>query len=275
MRQEPGASKAERGTDKSQLAVRARARKVQVRLTVATDPAAPSEILKAMRADPSRSVRRALAARTDASGSLLRELARDSDLKTRQLLAENPACPPDVLITLVEDGHWSVRWSLPEHPAANIEVCHAICRSTDEDLRRLLAERGGLDDETNTKLVSDPSPNVRAGLAAHTDAPDVLAILIADADPKVRTGATQNPLTTTDQHRLLARDRSAAVRAAAVMSEQLPYEDLQRLARDRSVNVRWWLATWPTTPESIVRVLAEDSHPDVVAQAKARLRKST
>ncbi|MFI6458554.1 hypothetical protein ACIBF6_44285 [Streptosporangium amethystogenes] len=273
--QKPGASGTDGGTSKADLDVRAHHQKVQIRLAVASDPATPPEILEAMATDPSRTVRRALAARTDAPGKVLRALAQDPDLKARQSLVKNPSCPSGVLITLVEDPHWSVRWSLPDHPAADADVRRAICQSADEDLRGLLAEQDGLDEETNSVLAADPSPNVRAGLAAHTDDPDILAALITDADPKVRVGATQNPITTTKQHRLLSNDKFATVRKAAITSGKLPYDELQRLAHDRSVDVRWCLAIWPTTPETVLRVLAEDPHPHVVAPARARLGENT
>nr|SBO91801.1 FOG: HEAT repeat [Nonomuraea gerenzanensis] len=176
-----------------------------------------------------------------------------------------------MLTTLVNDPHWSVRWSLPDHPAAGVEVRRAICRSTDEVLRRLLAECPVLDEETNATLAADPSADVRGALAAHTDDPHLLATLMTDADPKVRAHATQNPLTTLDDHRLLANDRSALVRAAAVKSDRLPLDELLRLTRDRSINVRWWLATWPSTPRAVLRLLAEDPHPEVASQAQATL----
>ncbi|MEU4534429.1 hypothetical protein AB0G15_06155 [Streptosporangium sp. NPDC023825] len=273
--QEPGASGTDGGTRKTDLDVRAHHKKVQIRWAVASDPATPPETLEAMATDPSRTVRRALAARTDAPGKVLRALAQDPDLKTRQTLVKNPSCPSDVLINMVEDPHWSVRWSVPEHPAADAEARRAICRSADEVLRGLLAEQDGLDGKTNSVLAADPSPNVRARLAAHTDAPDILATLITDATPKVRAGATENPITTTNQHRLLSNDKSATVRKAAVTSEKLPHDELHRLAHDRSVDVRWYLALWPTTPETVLRVLSEDPHPDVVAQAQARLGENT
>ncbi|MFI6817552.1 hypothetical protein ACIBG7_34495 [Nonomuraea sp. NPDC050328] len=271
MQQEPETSETNGSTEAAHLAARARAKRVGVRVTVASDPATPPEILHTMTADPSRAVRRALAARTDAPAELLRELARDPDLKTRQTLAENPACPPDALLTLVDDPHWSVRWSLPDHPGAGVEVRRAICRSADDVLRRLLAERSGLDRETSATLAADPAPAVRAGLAAYTDDADLLAALIAAPEPEVRVGAAQNVRATPAHLRLLADDRLAAVRAAAVQSGRLPHDAMERLAHDRSVNVRWWLATWPTTPPVIARFLLDDPDPDVAAQAQARV----
>ncbi len=250
---------------------RARHKMVQVRLAVASDPDTPADILEAMAADPSRRVRRALAARSDAPSGLLRALAGAQDLKTRQILVVNRACPPDVLVALVEDPHWSVRWSVPDHPAAGVEIRRAICRSADEVLRRLLAERPGLDEETNATLAGDASPDVRAGLAAHTHDAGILAGLTGDADAKVRAGAAQNPDLTLDQLCLLANDGIAAVRIAAVRSEDLPLDESQRLAHDRSVDVRWWLATCDATPEAVLRILTEDPHPDVARQARGNL----
>ncbi|GAA2815948.1 hypothetical protein GCM10020220_000080 [Nonomuraea rubra] len=91
---------------------------------------------------------------------------RTQTVADRLAVVANPACPPEILIILVDDPHWSVRWSLPDHPATGVEVRRAICRSADDVLRRLLAESGGLDAETNAALAADRSPDVRAGLAA-------------------------------------------------------------------------------------------------------------
>ncbi|MGN9786448.1 hypothetical protein ACTMTF_33835 [Nonomuraea sp. ZG12] len=159
-----------------------------------------------------------------------------------------------------------------DHPAAGVEVRRAICRSTDEVLRRLLAERPGLDEETNATLAADASPEVRAGLAAHTDDPDLLAESIRDPDPKVRVGAARNPHLTPDHLRLLVDDRIAAVRMVTMESDRLPHDALPRLAHDRSIQVRLWLAALPTTPEAVLRILAEDPHPDVAGQARAAVR---
>ncbi|MGW3351482.1 hypothetical protein ACWDA3_49980 [Nonomuraea rubra] len=56
---------------------------------------------------------------------------------------------------------------------------------------------------------------------------------------------------------------------------ELPPDELQRLAHDRSAHVRWWLTALHTTPQAVLRVLAEDPHPDVAFQARARLGQST
>ncbi|MFC7104125.1 hypothetical protein ACFQQB_29020 [Nonomuraea rubra] len=122
---------------------------------------------------------------------------RTQTVADRLAVVANPACPPEILIILVDDPHWSVRWSLPDHPATGVEVRRAICRSADDVLRRLLAESGGLDAETNAALAADRSPDVRAGLAAHTDDPHLLATLQTDPAPEVRARAAENPSPTT------------------------------------------------------------------------------
>ncbi|WP_425568043.1 hypothetical protein [Nonomuraea rubra] len=64
------------------------------------------------------------------------------------------------------------------------------------------------------------------------------------------------------------------MRMAAVQWGELPPDELQRLAHDRSVHVRWLLTALHTTPQAVLRVLAEDPHPDVAFHARARLGNS-
>lgn len=178
-------------------------------------------------------------------------------------------CPPDVLRELVGDPHWRIRWSTPDHPQADIGVKRAIVASPDSTLRRLLAELDDIEPEITYLLTEDDASEVKAGLAAHTALPGVLAALATDPDAKVRAGAAQNPRTTPEQRRALARDRAALVRANLLKFVELDDEELRLLAHDRSINVRWWLASWPTTPDHILEILARDPHPDVANQAAA------
>ncbi|NBE84370.1 hypothetical protein GVV04_26040 [Micromonospora sp. NEAU-HG-1] len=186
-------------------------------------------------------------------------------------MAENPGCPPELLVVLVDDPNFHVRFAVLDHPRVDRRVHEAVCRSSDEDLRRVLAESGSFDDDIGVELLADPSAAVRAGLAANTTAAHTLAVLLRDSEPKVRAGAALNPRTTAEDRRGLARDKAAAVRMALVQSVELAEEDLQALAADRSTNVRWWLATVPWTPRVILRVLADDRSSEVSTQARIRL----
>ncbi|MFF3853198.1 hypothetical protein [Micromonospora sp. NPDC002575] len=174
----------------------------------------------------------------------------DPNNKVRLAVAKNPSCPPAILANLAIDAVLDVRFAVLENPNADYQARQAICRSPDEDMRRLLAESNSVEEDIRNELLSDPSAAVRAGMAANTTAPHILAALIQDADAKVRAGAALNPLTSTEQRRRLARNKSASVRIALVQSVELAREDLEVLATDRSANVRWWVATVPGTPIS-------------------------
>lgn len=246
--------------------------RVRVRVAAARSPRSTRAVQEHLAADEAPAVRRAVAAwDSPEAADLLRALCGDPDPRTRQAVTENPHCPPDVLRALVDDPHDTVRWSIPSHPRTDTSVRRAMAASGDSTLRRLLAESGELEPEITFLLMEDDVPEVRAALAAHTTLPDVLAALAAHPDARVRAGAAQNPRTTPGQRRALARDRAALVRATLLKFVELEQEELHLLASDRSVNVRWWLASWHTTPVSILEILSQDPHPEVAGQAVAEL----
>ena len=157
------------------------------------------------------------------------------------------------------------------NPRADRRVHEAICQSANDDLRCLLAESESIDEDIRATLLGDPSPAVRGSMAEATTDPRILAKLVEDLDPKVRARAAVNSLTTREQRRRLARDRSAPVRWTLVQAVELEEESLDHLVNDRSINVRFWLATAPETPHRHLRVLAEDKSAEVRTQARMML----
>ncbi|MGC5019085.1 hypothetical protein [Micromonospora sp. DT47] len=254
-----------------QLAVLAGHKQVRVRVSVASDPAAAPELLAKLASDPSRSVRRVVASRPDTTAEALRGFVSDPDRQTREALAANPGCPKDTLVSLLVDPHWSVRWAVVDNPGADVDVRRAICQSRDKDMRFILAQMLGLEDEIVALLQHDASVEVRTALAEQTDSRTALDTLLADPAPRVRAQAGMNPHTTADQRRRLVRDPAWEVRNSVVWSKathgwQVPEEDLLVLARDRSVNVRYWLANLPGATPRVYGILAEDTD-EMVANA--------
>ncbi|GAA0565203.1 hypothetical protein GCM10010172_55890 [Paractinoplanes ferrugineus] len=260
---------------------------MRARVAAAADPAATPSALADLAADPSRSVRRVVAGRPDTPPEALRTLVHDSDRQTRECLARNPGCPPDILIVLLTDPHWSVRWTVLDNPGIDpakrldgpdhgLAVRLAAARSDDKDMRYILAQRLGLEDEVIDLLLHDTSAEVRAALAERTDSPRTLESLFADPDPKVRRAAGFNADTTAEQRHRLVSDPAAQVRSAvseakSVHGWEILEEDLMLLARDRSVNVRWWLANGPGATRPVYQVLAEDRDESVATAARAWL----
>ncbi|MFD1082785.1 hypothetical protein [Micromonospora andamanensis] len=242
-----------------------------LRIELARDAATSQEVIELLANDPNSKVKCAVAGRLDLPEHLLHGLAADPNNKVRQALAENPTCPPAVLAGLVDDPSFDVRYAVLVNPRADRYVHEMICRSSDEDIRRLLAESQSIEEDIKTTLLRDPSVAVRGGMAETTVDPQILAALVSDPEPKVRAKAALNPLTTQEQRRRLARDKAASVRWALVQSVELAEESLEELVHDRSVNVRWWLATTPQTPHRFLRILTEDKSPEVRTQARMRL----
>ncbi|GAA2895940.1 hypothetical protein Acy02nite_25920 [Actinoplanes cyaneus] len=219
-------------------------------------------------ADPSKTIRLAVAGRSDLPGTVLITLASDDDRNVREAVATNPRAPRETLLRLVSDPHRHVRWAVAHNPACDEHVQRAICASPDEDLRYQLIYRKDLAPDVAAALASDSSVNVRGEFAMETIDPAALATLSTDSVAKVRAGAAMNTRTTAEQRRVLAGDPSALVRSALVRTVTLEEEDLQRLVRDRSVEVRWWMAAALLTPPHIRDVLREDPDPSVRQQAE-------
>ncbi|MEV0826544.1 hypothetical protein [Nonomuraea rubra] len=126
-----------------------RTRKVTDRLGVATDPGTSPALLEAMAADPSRTIRRALAARDDAP-HLLAALQTDPASKVRAHAAQNP---------------------LADH--------HLLARDKSADVRMAAVQWGELPPDELQRLAHDRSANVRWLLAAWPSTPQAVLRVIA------------------------------------------------------------------------------------------------
>lgn len=194
---------------------------VRERVAAAGDPATPAPAPAALAADPARAVRRVVASRPDTPAAALRSMLHDADRQVRERLAVNPGCPRDALLVLLSDPRWSVRWTVIDNPAADVPVRLAAARSDDQDMRYILAQRHGLEEQVIAILLGDVSAEVRSALAERTDHPAALETLLTDPDPKVRRAAAGNPGTTAGQRHRLVSDPAAQVRSAVVEAKSI------------------------------------------------------
>lgn len=184
------------------------------RLAQARDSRTRPDGLTELARDNSPTVRHAVARNPSAPAEALLALSGDSRKSTRLAVAENPSTPDAALSALVSDTYNQIRWTVPLHPRLAPEVQHAIATADDPMARENLAGHPNLSREVARALAADSNASVRSRVAAHTSQADLLAELIADPNPRVRAGATENPRLTQEQRRALKLDRTKLVRDA-------------------------------------------------------------
>ncbi|AWB89097.1 hypothetical protein [Homoserinimonas hongtaonis] len=85
-----------------------------------------------------------------------------------------------------------------------------------------------------------------------------LRLLAADANPRIRESAANNPHTPDDVLATLAHDPDERVRNAVARNERTSCDVLRELADDPSDTVRGWLAVNYYVPRDVMDRLADD-----------------
>jgi len=114
-------------------------------------------------------------------------------------------------------------------------------------------------------LAQSDDPNIRYELTYYyPDAPEeVMAILAADPEERVRRGAARHATTPGDALRRLAYDDVASVRSEVAMNPRTPIPALDKLSQDDAPAVRTSAAGNPSATPTILERLATDNEPRV------------
>jgi len=138
-------------------------------------------------------------------------------------------------------------------------------RNTDTlEARVSLARNRGTAPATLYELSSDKSPQVRAAVAAHPNAPaEALRPLARDRDRDVREAVARNPATSQANLLRLVGDADRWVRWAVAANPACDTRVRQQMVKAQDKELRGLLAEMPALEPDLAAVLTRDASPEV------------
>jgi hypothetical protein len=167
-----------------------------IRSFVAQNPSTPANLLEQLAQDEEKGVRGSVARNPNAPANVLEQLAQDRDNDVRKNVARNPNTPVKVLEQLAQDKDHHVRGFVAQNPNAPVNFF----------LEAMLKDD-----------VPDSTPSlIRFLVLLHSQTPsETLADNLGSQAWLERYAIAQNPNTSTDILKALAKDANRIVRAAA------------------------------------------------------------
>jgi len=275
----------------------------EVRVVVAKHHSTPLSALEALAEDKEYQVRWKVAENPFTPVAALEILAKDSDRLVRGTVAKHLSAPLAVLKLLSKDTEFSIRLSVAERPALPIELLEVLAEDDSSVVRREVACNLSTPASLLERLSNDSDSSVRCAVASNPLAPEPLLVFLAsDTDWEVQAVVALNPQASADLRdtylqswadRLKrALQRETSIREGRSPSPQIPIfpEDLVRAttwlglidpepdnkaltkaSRSKDWLTRLGVALNPSVTEGILKVLRQDSDPDVARAAAANL----
>ena len=185
------------------------------------------------------------------------EAAADKDVLTLMAIAGNSQTPPSSLDVLAAFDDAQIVSVVAGNPAAPKHLVELLSKHRHRSVRVAAVLNPVLNSWDAARRAADPSLEVRAAVAARTDAPyGVLKAFAADEKTQVRVAVADNPNTPVGVLRMLGGDSDSRVRRAAASHPNTPHEILEEMAADPNLYLRYCVAWNPGAPPGILAKLA-------------------
>ncbi len=240
----------------------------------------PDGVLRALAVSENLYLREYAAAPLDAPVDVLTALGADPSEYVRMRVAENPGTPVEALMRLLNDPDDTVRWCAAINPSVPVQLAEARAYEiaavpVGGDCVSLIAARR-VSPFALTVLAGDPDARIRSAVAASSSTPteqisddyrEPLYFLAGDDDTSVRWGIARNPTAPASLRAQVLRNDMNANGGSTTNSDTArriagqdgcPAEVLRVLAQDSNPEVRAAVIVNPATPLAVLEAIAND-----------------
>jgi predicted DNA-binding WGR domain protein len=276
-----------------------------VRCSVASNPSAPFGCLEELSHDKDVWVRRAVAKNPATPIATLEVLAKDSDEWLLQSLASNPSVPstvldvlgkkptllrhvasnpsaPDALLEACSTNvDVNIRWAAARNPSASPSILEALSRDASAYVLRAVAMNPSSPQQLLTRMAHDGPYEIEVAVAMNPSAPAQLQDQVIDkwVDRLLRAmqfeGRQVLGQSVGDRVRMGPADLLRGLDLLGLTCLTNDNKDLTKLSRSRDWLTRLGVALHPEVTEGILKVLRQDSDPDVARAAAVARTAST
>jgi len=227
----------------------------EVRAKVASSCRTSPEVLAVLADDESRLVRIAVVNNPNLSLSLLTGRAHDNEPAVRAQVATKVQLSSDVLALLLRDDDRTVRSAAYNNPSTRNEDKEELDAEQDRAWRASAPKRADLEE-----MVANNDSEIRIQVALDSRTPpDILLMLGGERrSVRVRRAVASNPNSSAQILNSLATDADAEVRQSVAFNVSTPDEVLRELA-DRSIDLAILVALNPGVTTGTLDILSKDS----------------
>lgn len=273
-----------------------------IRRDVAENPSTPAEILELLAKNSNNGIRHSVARNPNTPIETLKVLATHSDTNIRYGIAGNPSTPAETLKLLVNDFNHPIYRAVAGNPNTSAETLEWLADNSEEPIReciqqksdrlmllQIYGDRNGIiyniakNPSTPIKLLKYLAENADYGMrkymAENPNTPiKILELLANDSDNSVRESVSENPRCTRQIKETIFKnfaklETPSFSRVALFLSDYAESFVLAKNSNSISWLERYAIASNPKTPQSTLKILAQDGNRIVRATAKESLQK--